>query len=546
MIKQSSIENLKHQLDIVDVLGKYLDLKKAGANYKCNCPFHGEKTPSFTISPAKQIYHCFGCNVTGDSISFVMEYEKLSYPEAIEKLADEYNFKLDYDKNIKKSNIQILEQVNQFFVKKLDNNSIAIDYLKNRGLNLETIEKFKIGFAPSSQELIQTLNHQYINIKDAIEYGVIAQGDNGIYSRFIDRITFPILNNSGKICGFGGRTISNHPAKYINSPTTKSFNKSKIFYGYYEAKDQIFKSNQIIITEGYLDVIMLHQAGFKNTVATCGTALTIEHIPLIKKTKADVILSFDGDSAGISAAFKASNLLIQQNINSKVVIFKDNLDPADMVLSGKLKELDELFKNAIPSIKFCLNTIVKNYDIHTPEQKQLAFNETNQFLKTLTPFLQSEYKSYLSSLLNIEPTLIKTNRYQQSSVQSIQQKEDLAELSIIKTLINIPTLIDSILDFCSEEMFNIHYVEFQLLLQNNLNHEKLVKIDIRDDIAILNEDELIQSVILIQKKYYERLKNNPQINSFDFDKQLYIKKKINESIQLLDKSQLVKYENFFE
>jgi DNA primase len=421
MIKQSSIDNLKYNLDVVDVIGKYISLKKSGANYKCNCPFHGENTPSFVVSPSKQIYHCFGCNVTGDSISFVMEYEKLSYPEAIEKLADEYNINLEYDNKFKSINKQILEDINKFFVNNLDTNQTAFDYLVKRGVSLQSIEKFQIGYAPSNQNTMNFINNQHININDGVENGIIASGDNGYYCRFIERITFPIKDNSGKICAFGGRTISNHPAKYINSPTTKVFNKSKTFYGYYESKDKIFKSGEMIISEGYLDVIMLHQVGFENVVATCGTALTNEHIPLIKKSNSKIILAFDGDNAGIMAAFKASNLLIQHQLDSKVVIFEDAMDPADMVKNGQIDDIKNLFVNAKPSIKFCLDTIIKKYDINTPEDKQKAYKEANDFLLTLTDFLQNEYKPYLSSILNIDEKLIKTKNANKSKPTNHKQ-----------------------------------------------------------------------------------------------------------------------------
>ena len=375
MINKISIDNLKNSLDIIDVIGKYIPLKKTGSNYKACCPFHSEKTPSFVVSSSKQIYHCFGCNITGDSISFVMKYENLIYPEAIELLAKEYNFTLTYDKQYNTINRNILEDINKFFIKNLDLNKIAFQYLESRGVSLESIEKFQIGYAPNSQNILNYIRNQHINLNDIIEMGVIAKGEKDYYSRFIERIIFPIKDNSGKICAFGGRTISNHPAKYINSPTTKIFNKSKTFYGYFESKNAIFKLNEIIITEGYLDVIMLHQVGFKNIVATCGTALTEEHIPILKRSNSKIILAFDGDNAGINAAFKASILLIKYELDSKVTIFKDGKDPADMVKDGELTELKELFLNAEPSIPFCIKTIIKKYNISIPEDKQRAYKK---------------------------------------------------------------------------------------------------------------------------------------------------------------------------
>jgi len=208
MIKKESIDNLKNHLDVVDVVSQFLEMKKAGANFKACCPFHGEDTPSFVVSPAKQIYHCFGCGAGGDSIKFVMEHEKLSYPEALEKLASMYNVTLEYD-NVqqKKQDIRILEDVNKFYQKLFVNNHIAKDYIKQRGISEFSIEKFEIGYAPKSFDTINYLKANHYNLNEAIDLGVIDTGQNGLYSRFIERITFPIYAINGKMVGFGGRTI---------------------------------------------------------------------------------------------------------------------------------------------------------------------------------------------------------------------------------------------------------------------------------------------------------------------------------------------------
>ena len=303
MITKNSIENLRNTIDIVDILSGYIQVKKSGANFKACCPFHGEKTPSFVISPAKQIYHCFGCGVGGDAIKFVMEFEKLSYPEALEKVAMLSNFSLEYDDNYKKQDYSVIEKLNEYYQKLLSQNETVNNYLKERGISSFSIEKFELGFAPSSNETVNYLKNNFLNLADAKDFGLIDYGQNGVYSRFIDRITFPIYSANGQLVGFGGRTISGHSAKYINSPQTKYFNKSKLLYGYNIAKEHIFKEHTIIVTEGYLDVIMLHQAGFKTAVATLGTALTSEHLPLLKRSESKVILAYDGDSAGQYAAF---------------------------------------------------------------------------------------------------------------------------------------------------------------------------------------------------------------------------------------------------
>ena len=227
MIKKESIELLKSQLDIVDVIRNYITLKKEGSSYKGLCPFHAEKTPSFVVSPSMGIYHCFGCHAKGDAIEFVKNIENITFTEAVEKIAAMYNFNLEYTKkNDIDIDINLLEFINNFYEKKLINNSFAYNYLLDRGVSKSTIEKFKLGFAPSSQEQIKYLSDNFKSLLDAEKLGIIVKGDNGYYARLIDRITFPIFSEKGKIIAFGGRTINNHPAKYINYSNTILFNKS--------------------------------------------------------------------------------------------------------------------------------------------------------------------------------------------------------------------------------------------------------------------------------------------------------------------------------
>ena len=233
MIDKTSIENLKQRLDIVDVVGSYLELKKNGANYKCVCPFHNDTSPSLVVSPSKQIYHCFACGAGGDSIKFVMEYEKLSYPETIEKLASMVNFSLSYTTNegIKKEDRKLMETLNLFYVKQLDFTPFAKEYLTKRGISEASIEKFEIGYAPASFATLDFLSSRGYAMSESMEYGVAGVGENNQpYARFIERVTFPIYSPSNRLVGFGGRTLSNHPAKYVNSPQTKHFNKSQLLY----------------------------------------------------------------------------------------------------------------------------------------------------------------------------------------------------------------------------------------------------------------------------------------------------------------------------
>ncbi len=548
MIEPSSIENLRSQIDIVDVIGEYIELKKAGANFKANCPFHGEKTPSFVVSPSKQIFHCFGCGIGGDSIKFVMEYEKLSYPQAIEKLAQRYNIPLLYtkdDNNFNKKK-RILEELNEFYKKKLETTPLAKQYLLDRGIFESTIEKFEIGYAPSSKESIDILRQNNISTNEALEVGAIAIDESGrAYARFTNRITFPIFNQSGKIVGFGGRTITNHPAKYINSPQSKIFDKSRLLYGFDKAKISISKMNKVIICEGYLDVIMLHQAGFTNAVATLGTALTSSHIPILIKLANEVIVAYDGDNAGINAAFKASTMLSTRGIKGGVVIFEGGLDPADIVKEGRIEELKEIFSKPKGFVEFCFEYIVNKYDLNNPLQKEEAFKEAKSYLQTLSPILQDEYKLYLSALLKIDLRHIQTNNKILSKHSKKSKREDISELSMIKTFLIHPYLINTLLDIVGEDVFVTHKEEFQALLQEDKKHPKLIEIDLREDIKPLSEEELRDQIInILILKNREKLIQIKLDKSMSFEKKSYLIRKINENIRKLKKGEIVGYEMF--
>ena len=521
MIKKESIENLKNYLDVVDVISQFLDLKKAGANFKACCPFHGEDTPSFVVSPSKQIYHCFGCGVGGDSIKFLMEYEKLSYPEAIEKLASMYNFTLDYDtSNEKKRDTKVLEATKNFFQKNFISNDSMKEYIKNRGISDFSAEKFEIGYASSSNDTVNFIKSNHYNINDAIEFGIIDNGENGLYSRFIDRVIFPIYSITGKLVGFGGRTITNHSAKYINSPQTPIFNKSKLLYGYHLAKEKIYKTKQIIVCEGYLDVIMLHQARFNTAVATLGTALTKDHLPLLRRGEPKVILAYDGDKAGLNAAFKASVMLSQNQFDGGVVIFKDGLDPADMVKDQRIEELNKMFLEPVAFIPFTIDYIVSKHEINDPIQKQKALNETNEYLQSLSLLNQDEYKRYIAQKLNIRENLVKTVNVKKRINDKNTTKIDIAELCIIKSILENPNRLDNVLDVVDASMFEYHKEEFMLLL-TDITNTKLNQIVLNDKLENYDDERLNKELLILLHKFYSN-----KLISLGYNKDLNFNQKV--------------------
>ena len=542
MIKEESIENLKNHLDVVDVVSQFIELKKTGANFKACCPFHGETTPSFVVSPAKQIYHCFGCGVGGDSIKFVMEYEKLSYPETIEKLASMYNFNLDYENTTeKKQDTKVIEDVNKFYQKLFVSNDSVKEYIHKRGISEFSIEKFEIGYAPASIDTINFLKSNHYNLTDAIDLGIIDTGTNGLYSRFIERITFPIYSISAKLVGFGGRTISGHNAKYVNSPQTKLFNKSRLLYGYHLSKEHIYKKNQIIVCEGYLDVIMLHQAGFNTAVATLGTALTADHLPLLRRGEPKVILAYDGDKAGLAAAFKASVMLSQSEFEGGVIIFDDGMDPADMVNNGKIEDLNEIFSNPISFTPFAIDYIISKYDINDANQKQKALHESNDYLKSLGLIYQDEYKRYLAQKLNVRENLIQISSNKQRTFTPNLSKIDIAELCIIKSILEKPQRLDAVLDIVDSSMFEAHKNEFELLLLD-MSDISLNSIVLNEKLENYDDDRLNQELLTLLYKFYaNKLTAISYDKDLDFKQKANLIRKIKDNINQLKKGKLVSY-----
>ncbi|MDD3505995.1 MAG: DNA primase [Sulfurimonas sp.] len=550
MITQDSIEALKARLDIVDVVGSYVELRKAGANFKAPCPFHDEKTASFVVSPAKQIYHCFGCGADGDSIKFVMEYEKLSYPQALEKLASSTNFSLSYSEGKKdKPRSRIMEKICSQYQYLLMKNPSALSYIKERGIYEGSVEKFGIGYAPDSNSTINYINSELLNMNEALEMGIIGRENGRAYARFIERITFPIHSANGTIVGFGGRTITGHQAKYINSPETPFFNKSRLLYAYHHAKQSIYKTKQMVITEGYLDVIMLHQAGFDNAVATLGTALTSEHLPLLRKGEPEIVMAYDGDKAGRAAALRASKLLSASGFSGGVVIFGTGLDPADMVQKGAIEELSEMFRTPQPFIEFVIDEILSLYNLSDPKAKELCMQEAIGYLKTLSAMLQDRYKSYLAQRLGINPSFVRlakqTNTDISRPVDDRSRHKDMWELTLIKTVLEHPEFIDQILDVLDPSLLQFHSHEFALALRGRLEEPLLMAISVDEQIKPLkNEEALRAELIAFLTKHYEReyKKVNMQ-KEISFEEKAFFIRRYREKISQLQKGELVAFKS---
>lgn len=530
MISATSIEALKARIDIIDIVGSYVELKKAGANYKAPCPFHDEKSASFVVSPQKQKYHCFGCGVDGNGIDFVMEYKKLTFAEAVEDIANDLNFTLQYDNSgeAKKDYKKLMEFMNRHYQSHRDN---AVAYLLDRGISAESIETFEIGYAHNSSSQLTALNASHFLTAEAIECGILALDDQGkSYARLTERITFPIRNRSGKLIGFGGRILSGDRAKYINSPQTVLFDKSSQLYGYHLAAKAINDKGTITIVEGYLDVVMFHQAGIKTATATMGTALTEAHAKLIKKQNLRVLLCYDGDRAGIAAAFKAAKLLSAHSIYGGVVLFPEGKDPADMVKSGNTAELFDLMKSPTPLIKFAIRHIAASYDIEIPNQKHEALIEIETYMKTLPPLIQDEYKNFIANTLRINPVHVSSAQHAPHIPEAKLPSINLCELNIIKTARENEGAFNYLVDIADTSFFPTHYAEYEMLLRGD---DVLDGLLLRDEITIYAHDEFINQVKILLIDGYRRQLNNVQSSGLDFNTKRQSINELNDKINRL-------------
>mgnify|MGYP003481823164 FL=1 len=529
MISKNSIENLKNVVDIADVVGSYIPLKKSGANFVCVCPFHNDKHPSMSISPSKGIYHCFSCKAGGDAIKFVMEYEKLGYVEAIEKLASIYNVALEYtsSKNEPKIDKKILENLNLHYKTLLYKNPEALNYLKSRSITDAIIEKWELGWAAGSQNTLNLLQNENIEPKEALEVGAIKQNESGYYASFINRITFPIYNHLGRLVGFGGRTISDNPAKYINSPQSQIFDKSKIFYGYDKAKSEIYRSHSIVICEGYMDCIMLHAAGINNAVAVLGTALTQKHIPLIQRGDIKVTLSFDSDDAGINAAFKSARLLMEHQIDGKVVLISGGKDPAELVASGKDMELRDMLSGGVELGEFYITQLVKNLNPKTPIEIAKSLKAIQEFSFGLNSIVADAYVPLVSTLLRIDPgsfrlskttkrrdnsNLAKTQTNTQIQNLPVIEKKDIAELSILKNMLKNPEYCQIVEQYYGVEIFKDKATYRAVVGSQSQNNEYIRELELSQNLEEYKSvNELHNAIRPLAVGYYERLLKNKNL-----------------------------------
>ena len=421
-IPEDIINQVLDHVDIVEVVSSYVPLKKSGRNFKACCPFHHEKTPSFIVNPDKQIFHCFGCGVGGNVFTFVSRLEHLEFPKVVRMLAEKVNIVVpdDFSPSKEKSDLrQQIFQINQlavgFYHKRLLTDKTIQSgqvraYLKNRGVTLQSVEELKLGYAPDQwDELMSFLKNKDIPYHLIEKAGLIIPRDNkpGFYDRFRNRVIFPIFDSRERCRAFGGRTIEQSSAKYINSPETLVYTKGQHLYGFHLAKSAILQENYVIVVEGYLDFVLPFQSGIKNVVAALGTALTVEQIRLIRRYTQNIVLLFDRDDAGELAMTRSLDLLMPEDVNVKVAGLEEGHDPDSYIRQFGVDAFRHKVEQAESFFDFKLSSLKKSYDCRSVEGKsKIAEEMLSLLVKIKRPIVQSEYIHRLANILALKEDIL--------------------------------------------------------------------------------------------------------------------------------------------
>lgn len=443
MIPQETVNKILDAAQIVDVVGDFVTLKKRGANHIACCPFHNEKTPSFSVSPSKGIYKCFGCGKSGTAVGFVMEHENMSYTEALKYLAKKYHIEVvekeeTAEEIAKKQRHESLYLVSDFAGKFFQDSlntpegqNIAYQYFKSRGLEDETIRKYGLGWSPLSRKAFsETARAAGYKEEFMVETGLSIKYDDGrLVDRFYDRVIFPIHSVSGRIIAFGGRTLRTDKtvAKYVNSPETEIYVKSKSLYGIYFAKNEISRQDRCILVEGYLDVLSMHQLGIRNVVASSGTSLTVDQIRLIRKFTNNITIIYDGDGAGIKAALRGIGLVLKEGMNVKVVLLPDGQDPDDFARRHTLEEVrDHIETHQQDFINFKTDLLLDEAGNDPIKRANLINDIADTIALIPDAVIRAVYVRTCADKFEIDEQIL-TDRVSRSRTQSILEEEKQKE-----------------------------------------------------------------------------------------------------------------------
>ena len=473
---QTFLDDLKRQADIVRVVQDYVQLKKKGANWMACCPFHKEKTPSFSVSPAKEIFYCFGCHKGGSVFNFVMEMERVSFPEAIKlvaeksgvplpKLIDDSRF--EARRNEADAVIELNKWALEWWEQQLESSGearIACDYLLRREITYETRKTFRLGYAPDSWDALSIYLRQKGATQEQIERSglVVKKEEGGSYDRFRGRLIFPVMDIQGKPIAFGGRTLRDEDAKYINSPETAAYIKGRNLFGLNLTRDEIRRAGFVILVEGFLDLIIPYQFGVRNVVASLGTALTPEQARLVSRFAHKVVVNYDGDNAGVQAAKKAIAILLAEDLEVKILVLPDGSDPDEFIRKSGVSEYQQQRGLAQPHIQFVIDQAVRDRKLSNPADKEAAIDEVLPYIRAVRSRLQKhEYFDIAMDSLRIVDASLKRElwhsiRYGSSagigageaakaSIKRAAVKPTVAEIQLLELLLGDETVRRDIL-----------------------------------------------------------------------------------------------------
>lgn len=503
LISDDKINQIVQSSNIVDIIGEYVDLKRSGSSFKGLCPFHNEKTPSFTVDDKKQLFHCFGCGAGGDVVSFIMQKEGLNYPQSLEFLANKAGISIDYTENpkVNKRNNELYEinkDIMMFYYKNLLTDRKAQTYLKQRGLSSKIVNTFMLGYAKDSwNDLYDYIKSKNYKEEDIEELGLIKKSPNGnYYDKYRDRIIFPIINHYGKVIGFGGRAVSGQMPKYLNSPESSVFKKRYNLYGLNVYKRQ--KRKEIILVEGYMDVIALNNHGLDIAVASLGTALTKDQANLIKRYSDDIYICYDQDGAGIKATEKAIAIFHDIGVNPSIISLSEGKDPDDYVRENGKDAFEDKIKNANDSYNYQYEKILDEYTKATPAERFDKLNLFVAFLSSIKQELTREiFINNVSKLFEIDKSTLKQaiDRYNKDTDLKVKNKGKFN---------NEPIIVEK-----KTDKFNINELEvLRLFFNQRSDYEKN-----RDFFDKAIEDEKINNVKTFLKE--------KDVSKFDLDDKDY-------------------------
>ncbi|WDP88348.1 MAG: DNA primase [Desulfobacter sp.] len=484
LIPEDKISEVLNASDIVDVVSEAVILKRSGRNYFGLCPFHSEKTPSFSVNPEKQIFHCFGCSAGGNALSFIMKYHGISFPEAVRMLARKYNIVVETQEmnpaqrkevQIRESLFRLNKRVMAFYSEKMEESRADTGvkgYLERRGMTAETIETFKLGYSPDDWDAVVTLfKKEKLSRNIAVNSGLVLprKSGNGFYDRFRNRLMFPIFDINMQVAGFGGRVMDDGMPKYMNSPETPVYSKSRILYGLHAAKTECRKQGKVFIVEGYFDFLSLFQHGIKNTVASLGTALTREHVRILKGYAGQMVLVFDSDDAGVNAAKRSIDIFVNEGIDTRILVLPGKNDPDSFVMSQGREAFLALADKAQTVLQFLLQLAMETHGASVEGRIKILDEMKGHLAQLSNSALRSLHVRELAETLNIDEKAVLEKVREAVSGQNRQKvplvpaeetevmqilESDPREKQILAMMLHHPDLIPEVIEKKVIDAFN--------------------------------------------------------------------------------------------